>query len=69
MRTHLGDTLGVPFHIAERSLNHSLGKIATTYDVGDYVAERRAALEKWDAYVQRVVSPTHSKVSSLLAAK
>ena len=56
MRTHLGDTLSVPFHVAERCLNHSLGKIAATYDVGDYLADRRAALEKWDAYVRQVIS-------------
>jgi integrase len=69
MRTHLGDALGVQFHIAERCLNHSLGKIATTYDVGDYIAERRAALEKWDAYVQRLISPAAAKVAFLPAAK
>jgi integrase len=63
MRTHLGETLGTPWHVAERCLNHSLGKITTTYDVGDYLAERRAALEKWAAYVQRLVSPSENKVA------
>jgi len=24
--------------------------------VGDYLADRRAALEKWDAYVRQVIS-------------
>jgi len=57
MRTHLGETLGVSWHIAERCLNHSIGRITQTYDVGDYLTERRAALEKWAAYVDRLLSP------------
>ena len=61
MRTHLGETLGVPWHIAERCLNHSLGTITTTYDVGDYVAERRVALEKWAAYVEQLVAAGDAK--------
>jgi integrase len=68
MRTHLGDTLGVPWHIAERCLNHAIGTITATYDVGDYVKERRAALEKWDAYLGRLVAPEQSKVAFLPAA-
>ncbi len=62
MRTHLGDTLGVPWHIAERCLNHSIGRITQTYDVGDYLAERRGALEKWAAYVERLLDPASAKV-------
>jgi integrase len=54
MRTHMGD-LGVSFHVAERCLNHSLGKIADIYDRGDYLAERRAALEKWSLYLGQLV--------------
>lgn len=57
VRTHLGTTLGVPHHVAERCLNHSLGRIAATYDVGDYLDERRAAMAKWAAYVERLVAP------------
>lgn len=62
VRTHLGNTLGVQWHIAERCLNHSIGRITQTYDVGDYLAERRAALEKWAAYVERLVAPEKAKV-------
>lgn len=65
MRTHLGETLGVPWHIAERCLNHSLGKITATYDVGDYVSERRQALEKWATYVERLLAPRQSNVAFL----
>jgi integrase len=54
VRTGLGE-LGVQWHVAERCLNHSLGKIATTYDVGDYLNERRTALEKWDEHVQALI--------------
>jgi len=68
MRTHLGDTLGVDFHIAERCLNHSLGGVAATYDRGDYLTQRREALEKWAAYVERLVSG-ETKVAFLPAAK
>ena len=46
MRTELGK-LGIAPHISERCLNHSLGKILETYDHGDYLEERRVALEKW----------------------
>jgi integrase len=53
-RTHLGK-LGVPPHIAERCLNHALGKIAATYDVHDYLPERRAALETWAKHVSGLV--------------
>lgn len=56
VRTGLG-TLGVPWHVAECCLNHSLGTIAATYDLSDrYLAERRAALEKWGAEVGRLVA-------------
>ena len=69
MRTHLGDKLAVPFHVAERCLNHSLGKVADIYDRGDYVNERRDALEKWSAYVERLVAPQGSNVAFLPAAR
>jgi len=46
MRTGLSE-LSVPPHIAERCLNHSLGRIMETYDTFDYVNERREALNEW----------------------
>lgn len=45
-RTGLG-RLKVPPHIAERCLNHAQEKIAATYDTGDYLDEKRAALDEW----------------------
>jgi len=62
MRSHLAN-LRVPLYVAERCLNHSLGKIVQTYAVGDdYLGERREALEKWDGYVLGLVNPQAAKV-------
>ena len=47
-RSHLG-LLGVDVLIAERCLNHSLGGLVAVYDKGDYMSERRRALELWAA--------------------
>lgn len=58
-RTWFGK-LGIPPHIAERCLNHRLGKIVATYDQGDYLAERRAALELWDAHIRTLITGSHS---------
>ena len=46
-RTQLAK-LGVNGNIAERIMNHSKGTIEGTYDVHDYVDEKRAALERWE---------------------
>lgn len=66
-RTHLAK-LRVPHWIVERVLNHSLGKIAATYDQHDYLDERREALEKWNAYVAGLLNPGLAKVVPLPAA-
>ena len=63
-RTWLGK-LGAQPHIAERCLNHRLGKLVATYDQHDYLDERRAALEKWAAFVERLVAPERSNVAFL----
>jgi integrase len=67
-RTWLG-RLGVAPHIAERCLNHSVGRIAKIYDQGDYLEERRAALEKWDAFLLRLVQPEATNVIPMQAAR
>jgi hypothetical protein len=64
MRTHLGK-LRVPPHITERCLNHSLGRIIETYDLGDYIDERREALERWAAYVENLVTGKGAEVVAL----
>ncbi len=54
LRTGLGE-LRVPPHVAEKCLNHSLGKLEDVYDQGSYLTERREALQKWadlvDSYI------------------
>ena len=39
-------------HVAERVLNHVQEKIPGTYDVHDYMDEKREALEKWSSYLE-----------------
>lgn len=65
MRSRLG-ALGVAPHLAERCLNHSLGRILHTYDQHDYLDERRAALEKWADALHSIVhsNPGETSVSS-----
>ncbi len=53
-RSWLG-RLGVAPHIAERCLNHRLGRLIETYDQHDYFDERRAALEKWDEEIAKLL--------------
>jgi integrase len=43
--------LGVKVDIAERVLNHARERIEATYDVHDYVDEKREALERWAKYL------------------
>ncbi len=64
-RTVAVDKLGVLPFIAERCLHHSQGKTEGRYDHYDYLKERRAALELWGKYVQRLVEPHAAKVASL----
>jgi len=44
--------LKIPPHIAERVLNHAQEKIPGTYDVHDYLDEKREALEKWALHLR-----------------
>ena len=50
MRTHLGK-LGVNRFVAERCLNHKIVGMEGIYDAGDYLPERRAALDKWAMFL------------------
>jgi len=47
--------LGVPPHVAEVALGHSLGRIAAVYDRHDYFSERGEALERWARHVLGLV--------------
>jgi integrase len=43
--------LKIPPHIAERVLNHAQERIPGTYDVHDYLEEKRDALDQWAAHL------------------
>lgn len=43
--------------IAERCLNHALPDMEKVYDQGDYIGERREALDTWAEKVMALVSP------------
>jgi len=46
--------LKVPRLHVEKVLNHSTGGIADVYDRHDYLAEKRAALERWATHLQEI---------------
>ncbi len=50
-RTGLGK-LKIQPHIAERVVNHSQQKMVATYDTGEYLDEKRAALDKWARHMR-----------------
>ena len=43
--------LGVKVDIAERVLNHARERIEATYDLHEYIDEKREALRKWAKYL------------------
>src|SRR5215813_8333657 len=50
--------LGVPPHVADKILNHQEGTIsgvAAVYQRHDFLAERKEALDRWGAHVERTV--------------
>lgn len=54
--------------IAERCLGHAVGNaVFRAYDVGDYLPQRRALLEKWAAFVERLVYGVDAQVAFLPA--
>jgi integrase len=51
--------IGVPRHVVEQVVNHVSGTragVAGVYDKSQLLPERRAALERWAAHVERLVS-------------
>lgn len=61
-RTHLG-RLGVDVITAEKCLNHTLGGLVDVYDRGDYLEERRRALQLLADFIVRCESPAENVVS------
>jgi integrase len=47
--------LQIPPHVAERVLNHAQQRIPGTYDVHDYLPEKRDALVKWAKHLQEIL--------------
>ena len=57
--------IGIPPHIVEAVLNHISGakaSVAGTYNRAQYSPEKKAALERWSAHVQGLVSGRAAKV-------
>lgn len=54
-------------HIAERVLNHAQDKIAGTYDVHQYMEEKREALERWAKHLESLTMPEHSRFKGVSA--
>lgn len=48
--------LGVPTHVIEKMLNHSLGGVLAIYNQHDYEAERKEAASRWAEEVRRITS-------------
>lgn len=63
------DRIGVPGVVAEKVLNHSVGRIQRTYQRNDNVEERREALVKLEAFVLSMVKPAASNVAFLATAR
>lgn len=51
----LMSSIGVKVDIAERILNHSRGKIEAVYDLYSFLDEKRAALDKLDREISRII--------------
>lgn len=61
LRTRLSE-MKVDYVVAEKCLNHSLGKIVQTYDQHDYLDQRREALQAWSDKVQCLMGLVEANV-------
>jgi integrase len=64
--------LGVFPHIVEACLNHVSGHkagIAGTYNVAQYAAEKKAALERWGAHLEGLLAGRSANVVPLSRAE
>jgi integrase len=70
--TGMHGIIKVPPHVVEACLNHISGAkagVAGTYNVEEYAPEKRAALEDWANYVERIVSGKTAKVVPMVRGK
>ena len=58
---------GVSGDVAERVLGHVVQGIKRTYDRHDYLAEKRDALEKLGAAIERILNPPTGNVVEMKA--
>ena len=56
--------LGVATEIAERVLNHARDRIEGTYDLYNYLDEKRSALDNWAAHLKTLLRSAASRVAS-----
>ena len=56
---------GVRPDISERVLGHVIAGVEGTYDRHSYAEEKRDALEKLAAMIERILNPTTSNVATL----
>ncbi len=61
IRTHL-EKLNIAPHIAEKCLNHSLGRLNCVYNKNTYIDERREALARWNEFVMLQVNPQENVI-------
>ena len=57
--THSTERLGVSPVIADKILNHVTGQVrgvAAIYQHGEYLEERRTALQKWGGFIENLVA-------------
>ena len=57
--THSTEKLSISPVIADKILNHATGQVrgvAAIYQHGEYLEDRRAALQKWGNFIQELVS-------------
>jgi integrase len=66
-RSYWSEKLSIPWDLCERLLGHALPTVARTYDTGSYLEQRRDALEKWAAYLERIAEPEQEGVVALPA--
>jgi integrase len=67
-RTGMG-RLGVPQHVAELVIGHTLPGIIAVYDRYGYLAEKRDALNRWAAHVLRVVGEAPAAGAEVVALR
>jgi hypothetical protein len=67
-RTGMG-ALGVPQHVAELVIGHTLPGIVAVYDRHSYLAEKSDALNRWAAHVLQAVGEAPMASAEIVALR